>query len=404
MSGNKKKYIILICVAMLSLSACTIGTSSLFIHPTEQGYSYEVTYDCLGGHINQMKTRTVYYTEDSLLYEPSGTAGMLVAPKNGEKTIIGWYTHYTATETANGIVYYFEEEDRWDFSSDRVSVETTPDETLFLYARWADNPNINFVDAESPEGGNLLKWVITLGSVLSRPTSAEPVKNGHTLIDYYKDPECTIRYEFGQVIGEDDILINDLGNAYINIYCKFIEGEYIRIKTVAQLKAIEAEPDEHYILANDLDMSGEVFTPITSFSGVLNGNGYNVCNLTLNVRNKVSGVAALKAEESSYGLFAKLDGAEIVDLTMKDTKIVIDKSSNVNICAGVLAGRTTKSNITDCIFDGITFETEGNFSIDITISPTVAGDSTTKLNNCVVNNYDEPEVVTKGTLTKLSGF
>ncbi|WP_066715727.1 InlB B-repeat-containing protein [Clostridium sp. Marseille-P299] len=397
MFGLKKKCLMLILgmVTLLTVG-CSVGTKSLFVHPTEQGYPYAVTYDALGGHINQMKTRVVYYAEDSLLYKPSGTSGMLVEPKNGQKTLIGWYTNYTTEETKNGTVYNFNEDDLWNFDTDRVNATVAPEETLEIYARWADNPNILFVDADNPDGDSLLKWNINVGNTLSRPTSAEPTKSGYTLVDYYADEACSTKYTFGQIISEENIEYDENGNAYIKIYCKFIEGELIRVKTISQLQAMEQAPEAKYILANDLDLSGQAWKPIEGFTGEFDGNGYTISNLTVNAKNKVAGVAAKNADEVSFGLFATLNNAKISDLTLKDTKIIIDKTSNVKLCAGVLAGRTKRATIKNVMVDGAVIEATGPLTIDVVVSPLVVGDLSTKLENITLNNYLSPSIETKG--------
>ena len=399
----EKGFLILaLAVSTLLLGGCSVGASSLFIHPAEQGYEYEVTYDTLGGHINQEKKRVVYYADNSLLFEPSGTAGMLVQPKNGDKSLIGWYTKYTTEESENGTVYNFNEEDLWDFSTDRVSDENAVDKNLTLYARWADNPSINFLDAANPDEGTLLKWTINVGSELKRPTSTEPKKSGYTLIDYYKDPECTEKYVFGQVIEEDDIDYSKNRKAQINIYCKFEKGEFIRVKTVSDLKAMVDNPKGHYILAHDIDLSKETWKPIEGFSGIFDGNGYSINNLNLNVKNRVSGIASKKAEEVSYGLFSKLEGAKIMNLSIKDANIVIDKSSNVKVCVGALAGRTKRTTIENCTFDGITISADGALNIDIVASGFVVGDYSTKTSNSVINNINV-NVTTSGNLEVIEG-
>ena len=171
-----------------------------------------------------------------------------------------------------------------------------------------------------------------------------------------------------------------------------------RVKTVGQLKAIADKPEGHYILANDIDLSKEKWIPIDNFNGVLDGNGYSIKNLNLTVKNRVSGIAAKKAEEVSFGLFSKLEGAKINDLTLKDINIVIDKSSNVKVCVGGLAGRTKKTTIENCTFDGITISSDGLCSIDIVASSSVAGDYSTKINNCVFENIDMKKITTSGNL------
>lgn len=394
----KKGFIMALTASTLLLGGCRVGTSSLFVHPAEQGYEYEVTYDTLGGHINQIKKRVVYYADNSLLFEPSGTAGMLVQPKNGEKSLAGWYTNYTEETTENGTVYHFEEDDLWDFSTDRVSDETTTDKVLNLYARWVDNPAINFLDADNLDGGSFLKWTITVGSELKRPTSTEPKKAGYTLIDYYSDPECTQKFEFNRIIEEEDVEYPAGGKAQINIYCKFVEGEMTRVKGVNELKAMAENPEGHYILANDIDLSKENWVPIENFKGTFDGNGYAIKNMKLTVKNRMSGLAAKTADEVSYGLFSKLEGAKIKNLTIQDANIVIDKSSNVKICVGALAGRTKRTTIENSKFDGITISSDGACTIDIVVSATVAGDYSTKLVDTVIQNVSLDKITTSGEL------
>lgn len=395
---KKSLFVTAMLASSMLFTGCSVGTESLFVHPVEQGYEYEVTFDTMGGHINQEQKRVVYFAEDSLLYQPSGTSGMLVAPKNGDKTLVGWYTKYTAEETANGTIYHFDDNDLWDFSTDRINETTSPEKKLVLYARWQETPSVNFVDAQDPDGDSLLKWTISVGSVLKKPTSSEPKKNGYALLDYYADPECTVRFEFGQVIAEENISYREDGSAYLNIYCKFKEGEATRIKTVEQLKGIASNPEGNYILAGDLDLSGMEWTPIENFTGTLDGNGYAIQNLSMTAKNKVSGIAAKKAQEKSYGLFATLDNAEISNLAIENAQITIDKTSNVKLCVGTLAGRTKNSTITNCRFDQIVIESDGESKADIVAAAIVAGNASTKITNCTVNGLTMNNIKTSGSL------
>lgn len=398
---KKGLLLVVLMVGMFAFSGCSVGTNKLFVSPSEQGFDYEVTYDVMGGQINQMKERVVYYKEDSPLFEPSGTSGMLVAPKNGKKTLIGWYTKYTSEETANGTVYHFDDADQWNFETDKLTADVTTDKKLTLYARWAMNPSIEFVDALGDIDTPLLKWNINIGKTLSRPTSTEPTKSGYTLIDYYSDPECTTKYVFGETITEDTIDYDSLGNAYIKIYCKFIEGEFTRVKSASQLQTIKDNPEGHYILACDIDLAGQEWTPVEGFAGVLNGNGYAITNLKMTVKNKAAGLAAKTAKEGSFGLFATLEGAEVYDLTMKGATITIDSATNVKSCIGTLAGRSKRSKITNCVFDNVTIEGNGNLKVDLTIAPVAAVESAASIQGCTVN-VNTSNIKTTGTLNVLS--
>ena len=59
----------------------------------------------------------------------------------------------------------------------------------------------------------------------------------------------------------------------------------IAISTAAQLQSIQQNLSGHYILANDIDLSGVSFTPIGNeaapFTGTFDGNGHTIRSLTL---------------------------------------------------------------------------------------------------------------------------
>ncbi len=387
---------ICICCAVF-FTACKTGTSSLFIHPKEQGYEYEVTYDVLGGHINQMKTRTVYYAKDSLLFEPSGNSGMLVEPKNGNKTLLGWYTAYEKNDEKGSIQYSFHEDDRWDFANMRVNEKTAPKHNLHLYARWGDNPTIRFVEKAS-DTNPLLTWTIDIGTVLKRPTSAEPTKANSTLVDYYVDEAFTTKYEFNHEITEDMIQYDSENNAYLNVYCKFIEGDYIRIKTIKQLKDLSNYPEGNYLLANDLDLKSEQWEAIENFSGVFDGNGYCIRNMNINAKNKVAGLAAKNAPVRGYGLFANLDHAIIRNLNVQDATIQLDSTSNVGMSIGIVAGIATNSEFENIMLKDNVIYSDQILNVDLTLAEIAPCDRATKLNDNVIDGLVIQEIKTKGVL------
>lgn len=393
-----KGITLFLCVCCsIFLTACKTGTSSLFIHPKDQGYEYEVTYDVLGGHINQMKKRTVYYAKDSLLFEPSGNSGMLVEPKNGNKTLLGWYTACEKNDEKDSIQYSFQEEDRWDFTNMRVNEKTAPEHKLHLYAKWGDNPIIRFVEKAS-DTTPLLTWTITIGAILKRPTSAEPTKANSTLVDYYVDEAFTIKYEFNHEISEDMIQYDSNGNAYLDIYCKFIEGDYIRIKTIKQLKDISNNPKGNYLLANDLDLKGKQWDAIESFSGTLDGNGYCIRNMNLNAKNKVVGLAAKNAPVRGYGLFANLDHATIRNLKVQDAKIQLDSTSNVGMSIGIIAGIVEKSELENITLKDNIICSDKAMDVDLIISEIAPCDRDTKLNENLIDGVTIQDIKTKGIL------
>ncbi|MBO7650839.1 MAG: hypothetical protein J6S79_08860 [Lachnospiraceae bacterium] len=80
------------------------------------------------------------------------------------------------------------------------------------------------------------------------------------------------------------------------------EGQVTLISTRAQLEALAGELDAHVILAADIDLDGSPWTPIGSssapFTGVLDGNGHKILNLTVD------------SEGDYVGLFGYIEGVK----------------------------------------------------------------------------------------------
>lgn len=103
------------------------------------------------------------------------------------------------------------------------------------------------------------------------------------------------------------------------------------ISTKENLKAIANDLDGDYILTNDIDISGENWTPIGTeedpFTGTLDGDGYTISGLT------IKGDPFTAAGEYYYGLFGKIEGssseevAGISDLTLEGN-ITLNGSTN----------------------------------------------------------------------------
>jgi len=87
---------------------------------------------------------------------------------------------------------------------------------------------------------------------------------------------------------------------------------------------------------------------------------------------------------------------------MKDVNIVIDKSTNVKLCVGALAGRTKRTTIENCTFDGIAISSDGGLNVDIVASGFVAGDNSTTTISSVFNNINV-NVTTTGNLETIEG-
>jgi hypothetical protein len=85
-----------------------------------------------------------------------------------------------------------------------------------------------------------------------------------------------------------------------------------------------------YYLTQDIDLTGVTWTPITTFTGVFDGRGYTLSNLTIS--------AAASDNQAMFGTCG--DGAEIYDVTLKD--FTITGKDNVG---ALIAQHTTAASL-----------------------------------------------------------
>lgn len=104
-----------------------------------------------------------------------------------------------------------------------------------------------------------------------------------------------------------------------------------QIETAAELQSIQNDLSAHYILMNDIDLTGVRWTPIGSISagffGELDGNGHTISNLNLS------------STAQSAGLFRSLtSGATIKNLRLEDCHV-----DSTSLWCGCLVGSIVMS-------------------------------------------------------------
>lgn len=123
----------------------------------------------------------------------------------------------------------------------------------------------------------------------------------------------------------------------------------VQIHTPAQLQAMAEDPSGSYILMDDLDMMGISWTPV-DFSGVFDGNGHAILNLTLTEPSRNTAKCYdgnTKAYEPEYyGLFGLLENAVVRDLELVNVRCRIE--SDAPAMVGSLAGYSSHSLIENC--------------------------------------------------------
>lgn len=102
------------------------------------------------------------------------------------------------------------------------------------------------------------------------------------------------------------------------------------VRDAASLKAIAQNPVGNYHLAADINLGGEVWTPIAEFGGILDGKGYTVKNFSL----------SSTSPGENFG-FIRVNKGTIRNLTFKDVTLNVTHTVTENYTAsfGVAVGK-----------------------------------------------------------------
>ena len=126
-------------------------------------------------------------------------------------------------------------------------------------------------------------------------------------------------YLYARWIGENEQIIdtrpldpNDID------YPNEDPNAFIEVNTAEEFDQIRNEPEKNYILKNDIDLSEfNNWIPIDGFSGVLNGNGFTIKNITISVTDNGQ-------ESNFYGLFGKSTGG-FLNVSIENINISVIK-------------------------------------------------------------------------------
>ncbi len=206
--------------------------------------------------------------------------------------------------------------------------------------------------------------VINFGDKPVRPE--DPDKMGHSLVGWYLEPELTTECVFDTAFDADTTL-----------YAKYT-NDYHVIRTAADLIAISENPTWKYVLLNDIDLGGNPWTPIESFSGAIDGNGKKIYNFTMTTTNAHLG-------------FINQNSGLIKNLTFDDFRVSFDHTAHRHSYSGVIAAVNT-GTIRNCAVLKNDVSITMNVSLDSggyrsTHLGVLVGYNTGTVKNCV-NNAD----------------
>lgn len=128
-----------------------------------------------------------------------------------------------------------------------------------------------------------------------------------------------------------------------------VHAASIEISTPEELAAMAENPQESYILTEDIDMGGTDWKPF-DFFGQLDGNGHAILNMTVNTPGETTEISfdgnQKKYDTSFAGMFCVLDKAEIKNLKLINYRSEIQWDSPVFI--GSVCGYARDSVIENC--------------------------------------------------------
>ena len=120
------------------------------------------------------------------------------------------------------------------------------------------------------------------------------------------------------------------------------------------LRAMAKDPFGTYLLAADIDMSGEAWTPF-AFHGSLNGDGHSILNLSIGetgtaVKETYDG--NMKVYDTYFaGFFDEMEGAQVCNLNLVNLRI--DVETDLPCFIGGITGYMADSSIENCVIQGI---------------------------------------------------
>ena len=138
-------------------------------------------------------------------------------------------------------------------------------------------------------------------------------------------------------------LVLVVGAMLLEVSATTIPAGYTPIYTAQNFSNIRNNPNDQYILMNDIDLKSlGTWLPINNFDGILDGNNFAIRNMTINSSNW--------GWNSSGGLFVSVDNGEIKNLNIVNASISV---FNDFASVGGIAGHIGESaKISNCSFTG----------------------------------------------------
>ncbi len=292
-------YMILTALAVtltLLLSGCAGGANDL------DGKNI-VTFEINGGRLNYGTSSTdgkinFAYYPGTYIKDPTTFPNYSISRSGYDFT--GWYTDEECTPSS-----------KWDFSTPFNA------ETLTLYAGWEVQIkysfSVNYMDGDDKV--TLGSYKVSAGDEFEDWLKHANKRDGHTVMGYFSDPECSVPWDFETTHPGGD---SDLD---IPVYVEYIVGEWKLVDSYEKLKSA-VKSGNVYLTAN-IDCGGEEFYVSDTFDKIFEGNGYKITNFTVNQKGTTF--------KPSCAIFASLgENAEIRNVSFEDVSFTFNVNAQVS--------------------------------------------------------------------------
>lgn len=273
----------------------TVGDITLTANLTPSVYT--IILEPVGGTLSK-NTFTV----------PMGGMLDLPVPKQPGKVFLGWFDN----TGANALQYTDEKGDAIIPYEERAG--------RVLYAHWATVIcNVTF---ETNGGESVATKQFSYGT--SFDTEIVTQKD-NSVFDGWYTADGSIEYTSSTMIVGD-----------VTLYARWIDST--PISTAAEFLAIAQNPAGNYYLTNDINLKGNFWTPIESFTGKLDGRGYTVKNF----------IVSTTSLGGNFGMIYENSGV-IENLNFADYTFNVTATCSGHAIVGLIG--TNKGTISNCTLE-----------------------------------------------------
>jgi len=187
-----------------------------------------------------------------------------------------------------------------------------------------------------------------------------PQKGDLVFRGWYADAEFSVPYDFSTPLTQNT-----------TIYAYF--SDLKPISTAEELRAIGDNSTGKFYLTNDINLGGEVWTPLNGFAGEFDGRGYKIHDFVI-------------SETQSAGFFTANSGT-IQNLTLSDFAFSVASVSttfNAGALVGTNEGTVENCHITDAVLTYHSYPTGQQAAQYESFAGGIVGSNTGTVSNCSV--------------------